>query len=188
MDGFFPTWPAHATEVHAALTSSEIESIRVKLIAWYQAGRRKLPWRGDGPNCDLAEPKPVSPYGTWVSEVMLQQTRVEAVIAHYNKWMERFPTVQSLAEAPIEVALRFVGQVSCRDCVRPVAFQDVNAHWAGLGYYRRAKLLHAGAQKVVESHSGSVPDSVVVLKTIPGIGDYTAGKFPNNGTYFHGFA
>jgi A/G-specific adenine glycosylase len=101
-------WPAHASAVHVALTSSEIDEIRTKMITWFQAGRRKLPWRGDGPSCDLPVPIPVSPYGTWVSEVMLQQTRVEAVITHYNKWMERFPTVQALAEAPIDVRLVLV--------------------------------------------------------------------------------
>lgn len=97
---------------------------------------------------------PVSAYATWVSEVMLQQTRVEAVIAFYERWMKRFPTVQALADASPD---------------------DVNAAWAGLGYYRRARLLHAGAKAVVEQHSGELPSSVEGLRSLPGIGEYTAG-------------
>lgn len=96
----------------------------------------------------------VTAYGVWVSEIMLQQTRVEAVIPYYLKWMERFPTVQTLAEADEE---------------------DINAHWAGLGFYRRARLLHAGAKLVCsDKYSGVVPSTVDELMKVNGIGRYTA--------------
>ena len=85
---------------------------------------------------------------------MLQQTRVETVIEYFRRWMEHFPTVQALAQASLE---------------------DVNRIWAGLGYYRRAKLLHSGAQMVVDKLSGQLPKSVSGLLTVPGIGVYTAG-------------
>jgi A/G-specific adenine glycosylase len=93
-------------------------------------------------------------YATWVSEIMLQQTRVATVIEYFTKWMRRFPTVHALAAADPE---------------------EVNAMWAGLGYYRRARMLHQGAKMVVETLNGQLPDNVTGLKQIPGIGDYTAG-------------
>ena len=96
---------------------------------------------------------PVSAYGVWVSEIMLQQTRVEAVIPYWIRWMNRFPTVQALADATEE---------------------DVNAHWAGLGFYRRARLLHQGAQLVVRDYQGNLPRTVDELLSIMGIGPYTA--------------
>lgn len=95
----------------------------------------------------------VRAYRTWVSEIMLQQTRVEAVIPYYEKWMLRFPTVQDLASASEE---------------------DVNAHWAGLGFYRRARLLHKGAKYVVNDLGGLIPQTVDELMIIDGIGRYTA--------------
>mmetsp|Transcript_12881 Transcript_12881/g.19961 ORF Transcript_12881/g.19961 Transcript_12881/m.19961 type:complete len:619 (+) Transcript_12881:197-2053(+) len=95
----------------------------------------------------------VTAYGVWVSEIMLQQTRVEAVIPYYIKWMDRFPTVDDLAEASEE---------------------DVNAHWAGLGFYRRARFLHSGAKLVVEKYEGCLPGRVEELMEISGIGRYTA--------------
>ncbi|CBJ29881.1 conserved unknown protein [Ectocarpus siliculosus] len=97
---------------------------------------------------------PMSAYGTWVSEVMLQQTRVETVIDYYVKWMTLFPTPNDLAAASLE---------------------QVNKAWAGLGYYRRAKMLHEGAKKVVSDHSGCLPGTAKELKDLPGIGPYTAG-------------
>ena len=93
-------------------------------------------------------------YATWVSEIMLQQTRVATVIEYFTKWMRRFPTVHALAAADPE---------------------EVNAMWAGLGYYRRARMLHQGAKMVVDTLNGQLPDNVAGLKQIPGIGDYTAG-------------
>jgi A/G-specific adenine glycosylase len=102
---------------------------------------------------DVAEVIPVSGYGVWVSEIMLQQTRVEAVIPYYLRWMKRFPTVFDLAEASEE---------------------DVNAHWAGLGFYRRARLLHNGAKIVVQKYDGNLPQTVEGLTAITGVGRYTA--------------
>ena len=85
---------------------------------------------------------------------MLQQTRVETVVEYYNRWMERWPTVQSLAAAELE---------------------EVNEVWAGLGYYRRARFLLEGAKYVQATHEGMFPSDVASLKKIPGVGDYTAG-------------
>lgn len=96
---------------------------------------------------------PVTGYGVWVSEIMLQQTRVEAVIPYWVKWMKVFPNVQELAQATPE---------------------QVNAQWAGLGFYRRARLLHQAAQQVVTQYDGQIPTTVDALLTLPGIGRYTA--------------
>ena len=96
---------------------------------------------------------PVSAYGVWVSEIMLQQTRVETVIDFYTRWMRRFPRVEDLASASLE---------------------EVHGLWAGLGYYRRAKFLHLGAQEVVSKHGGALPGTLEGLKEIKGIGPYTA--------------
>ena len=91
------------------------------------------------------ELKEVSAYGVWVSEIMLQQTRVEAVIPYYLKWMTSFPTVEILADATPD---------------------QVNSHWAGLGFYRRARLLHQGAKRVVEEYGGVVPNTVEELMNV----------------------
>ena len=112
------------------------------LLAWYDAHRRTLPWRDAG----------VSPYRTWVSEVMLQQTRVETVKPYFERWMARFPTVDALAAAPLD---------------------EVLSLWSGLGYYSRARNLHRAAQQVVVD--GSFPTTVVGLRTLPGVGEYIAG-------------
>ena len=114
------------------------------LLEWYDANKRDLPWRR------LSH----DPYAVWVSEIMLQQTTVAAVIPFYHKWMARFPTVQALAEAPLD---------------------DILKHWAGLGYYARARNLHKGAQKVVADFGGQVPSDPKTLLLLPGIGRYTAG-------------
>ncbi len=121
---------------------SAIAAMRDALLGWYRRHRRDLPWRRTG-----------DPYAIWVSEVMLQQTRVAAVLEHYARWMERFPTLLSLAEAE-----------------EP----EVLARWSGLGYYRRARFLHRGARDVVARYGGRVPKTAAELKTLPGIGDYTA--------------
>ncbi|CAE8650048.1 unnamed protein product [Polarella glacialis] len=97
---------------------------------------------------------PSSAYGTWVSEVMLQQTQVERVVAYWTEWMRLFPTVKDLAEASPDA---------------------VNAAWAGLGFYGRARRLHEGAKYLVAEHAGVVPDSLEQLLRIPGVGPYTAG-------------
>lgn len=94
------------------------------------------------------------PYKIWVSEIMLQQTQVDTVIDYYKRWIKTFPTVEQLAGAPESTALK---------------------HWAGLGYYRRARMLHAGAKRVTEAYQGKVPSEVPELLKIPGIGRYTAG-------------
>eukprot|EP00929_Paragymnodinium_shiwhaense_P113787 TRINITY_DN82099_c0_g1_i2.p1 TRINITY_DN82099_c0_g1~~TRINITY_DN82099_c0_g1_i2.p1 ORF type:complete len:503 (-),score=143.01 TRINITY_DN82099_c0_g1_i2:624-2132(-) len=110
----------------------------------------------DDPPEAAAPPPPFSPsaYGTWVSEVMLQQTQVERVVEYWTKWMTLFPSVNALADADADA---------------------VNAVWAGLGYYSRAKRLHEGAKYLVEKHGGSVPSKLEELRAIPGVGPYTAG-------------
>jgi len=108
----------------------------------------------EGGGASASVPFARSAYGTWVSEVMLQQTQVERVVEYWTKWMKLFPTVQALAQAHPD---------------------DVNAAWAGLGYYGRARRLHEGAKFVVEKHGGEVPGTVEELLKVPGIGPYTAG-------------
>lgn len=103
---------------------------------------------------DAQPPVTKSAYATWVSEIMLQQTRVEAVISHFLRWMSKFPNVQALASASEE---------------------EVVAQWAGLGYYRRARLLRNGAIYILEKHGGALPSTIEQLLEVPGIGDYTAG-------------
>ncbi len=116
--------------------------IAVRLLVWYRAHRRDLPWRGG------------SPYAVWISEIMLQQTQVATVIPYFNRFLARFPTVEALAAAPLDAVLQ---------------------HWAGLGYYARARNLHRAAQAVVERHGGRVPDTLEEITALPGIGRYTAG-------------
>lgn len=116
--------------------------IAQRLVAWYRVHKRDLPWRG------------ASPYAVWVSEIMLQQTQVATVIPYFRRFLERFPTVEALASAPIEEVLKY---------------------WAGLGYYARARNLHRAAQLVVEQHGGHVPDTPDEIEKLPGIGRYTAG-------------
>lgn len=113
-----------------------------ELLKWFHANRRDLPWR-----------RVRDPYRIWVSEVMLQQTRVEAVLAFYDRFIEAYPTVDALAAAPRH---------------------EVLANWAGLGYYRRASMLHAAARQVVAAHDGRLPAEYDLLKGLPGIGEYTA--------------
>ncbi|HEX8951250.1 MAG TPA: A/G-specific adenine glycosylase, partial [Polyangia bacterium] len=117
--------------------------LRRALVAWFRRGHRDLPWR-----------RTREPYAVWVSEIMLQQTRVETVTPYFERWMRRFPTVRALAEAPLD---------------------DVLAHWAGLGYYARARNLHAAARDVVASYGGAFPSTAEGLRALRGVGDYTAG-------------
>lgn len=117
--------------------------LRAALLAWYRLTGRDLPWR-----------RTTNPYAIWVSEVMLQQTRVETVIPYWTRFLERFPDVASLARARED---------------------DVLARWSGLGYYRRAKLLRRGAKAVVLRHRGRVPADARALRELPGVGRYTAG-------------
>lgn len=113
------------------------------LLRWYDQHARVLPWRGIH-----------NAYHTWVSETMLQQTRVETVLAYFDRFIQRFPTVQALAAAPEDEVLKL---------------------WEGLGYYRRARNLHKGAQQVVREFGGVIPSDVKELMKISGIGEYTAG-------------
>jgi A/G-specific adenine glycosylase len=110
-------------------------------MSWYRTHARELPWRGIS-----------DPYQTWVSEVMLQQTRVAAVIEHYHDFLRRFPTILSLALAKEA---------------------DVLAAWSGLGYYRRARMLHKAAKFITEERNGVLPNTAAELRTLPGIGEYT---------------
>jgi A/G-specific adenine glycosylase len=114
------------------------------LLGWYDAHARELPWRAAGTGA----------YAVWVSEVMLQQTRVETVKAYYARFLGRFPTVLALAEAPLD---------------------DVLGAWSGLGYYRRARALHAAAREVAARHAGEMPKTYADLGELPGVGAYTAG-------------
>lgn len=118
-------------------------SLADALLNWYDRNARTLPWRGHP-----------DPYAVWVSEVMLQQTRVETVIPYFLRWMERFPGVTALAAA---------------------SEQDVLAAWEGLGYYSRARNLHRAARLLVEEHESQLPRSRAALERLPGIGRYTAG-------------
>lgn len=113
------------------------------LLKWYAQNARDLPWRGNP-----------DPYAVWISEIMLQQTRVETVIPYFHRWMERFPTIAELACA---------------------SQQDVLANWEGLGYYSRARNLHRAAQRVMDDWGGTLPRDVKSLARLPGIGRYTAG-------------
>lgn len=118
-----------------------------RLLAWYAVHRRRLPWRASlGERAD--------PYRVWLSEIMLQQTTVAAVKDFYRAFLAKWPSIEALAEAPID---------------------DVLKAWAGLGYYARARNLHACARKVVAEHGGRFPETAAALRRLPGIGPYTAG-------------
>eukprot|EP00536_Pseudo-nitzschia_multiseries_P017619 jgi/Psemu1/225855/e_gw1.1683.8.1 len=195
------SWIHHSDADYHDFTQEQADGIRSALLGWYTNERRKLPWRGDPPPFDgstsginngnrngnrqktkrgAVKPReamqaeeitsssssknsvaeeddqraiPVTGYGVWVSEIMLQQTRVEAVIPYWIKWMKSFPTVYDLAAATED---------------------EVNAHWAGLGFYRRARYLHQGAKYVVEKLDGELPTTPQELSRITGIGPYTA--------------
>ena len=125
------------------MQQDEISEIRVKILDWYARARRELPWR-DHPD----------PYVVWVSEIMLQQTRVETVLPYFERWMGRFPTIASLADARQE---------------------EVLSAWEGLGYYSRARNLHKSAGILVERYGGRLPAEPLALQELPGIGRYTAG-------------
>lgn len=119
-----------------------IHELATPLLLWFVRARRELPWRTN----------PRDPYRTWLSEVMLQQTRVEVMVPYYLRFLTRFPTLESLARAPID---------------------DVLARWSGLGYYARARNLHRAAQEALSLHGG-LPDSLDALRELPGFGPYTS--------------
>jgi A/G-specific adenine glycosylase len=133
------TAPAQVT---SAISGNALDHFQQALLRWYDQHRRDLPWR-----------ETRDPYRIWVSEIMLQQTRVAAVLDHYRIFLERFPNVQTLAAATED---------------------DVLAAWSGLGYYRRARMLHRCAQQIVEQHGGRFPRHSEALLALPGIGRYTA--------------
>src|SRR5579863_818094 len=121
------------------------------LLAWYDRHRRRLPWRAEAGRA-------ADPYRVWLSEIMLQQTTVTAVIPYYETFVSRFPTIEALAAADLD---------------------EVLSHWAGLGYYARARNLHACARAVTTR--GGFPRDVVGLRTLPGIGAYTAAAVASIG-------
>ena len=122
-----------------------MDRLSSKLLAWYNINKRTLPWRGHAQR---------SAYAVWVSEIMLQQTRVETVIPYFEKWMRLFPDVQTLAKA---------------------SEHDVLNAWEGLGYYSRARNLHKAAKIVDEQYHGEIPRDLSELRKLPGIGRYTLG-------------
>ena len=122
--------------------SSDRNRFRWRLLKWFDQHKRDLPWRRDR-----------DPYRVWLSEIMLQQTRVAAVVDYYQRFLRRFPTLEKLARA--------------REA-------SVLAAWSGLGYYRRARMLHAAAKKVVKENAGKFPVTSAKLRALPGVGRYTA--------------
>ena len=117
-----------------------------RLLAWYDRHRRTLPWRAPAG-------ARATPYRVWLSEIMLQQTTVATVGEHFGRFVKRWPTIEALAAAPLD---------------------DVLSVWAGLGYYARARNLHACARVVSERHGGRFPEEEAALRALPGIGPYTA--------------
>jgi A/G-specific adenine glycosylase len=124
------------------LTGRELTFFRKQLLAWFRQFQRDLPWR-----------RTKDPYRIWISEIMLQQTRVAAVIPYYERFLERFPDVRALAEAPQEEVLRL---------------------WSGLGYYSRARNVQKAAQQIVALHGGEFPREAEAALALSGIGSYTA--------------
>lgn len=122
-------------------TASE-KQIAAALLDWFSRHKRDLPWR-----------KTYSPYHVWISEIMLQQTQMERGVEYFKRWVERFPDVHSLAQAPQDEILKL---------------------WEGLGYYSRARNLHKAAQIVMDQYNGALPTSMEALLALPGIGPYTA--------------
>ncbi|ABM61917.1 A/G-specific adenine glycosylase [Halorhodospira halophila] len=131
-------------------TPERCQALQEQLIAWQrQHGRNDLPWQ-----------QPATPYRVWISEIMLQQTRVETVVPYFERFMERYPDVAALAAAELD---------------------DVLALWAGLGYYARARNLHAAAQRIQTDWGGQLPAELSALQTLPGIGPSTAGAIRSLG-------
>src|SRR2546426_278060 len=118
------------------------DDVRARLLPWYDASRRDLPWR-----------RTRAPYRILVAEYLLQRTRIASGTPYYERFLKRFPTVRDLASAPLD---------------------DVLAVWEGLGFYGRARNLHAAAQSIVQRHGGGIPPAYAELASLPGIGPYTA--------------
>lgn len=125
------------------LTLERLNALPALLLPWFSANKRALPWRADR-----------EPYHVWLSEIMLQQTRVEAVRGYYSRFLERLPTVQALAEAKEDTLMKL---------------------WEGLGYYSRARNLQKAARLIVEERGGEFPRTLEELRALPGVGSYTAG-------------
>lgn len=132
-----------ATATTSTFTADETQKLRRRLRAWYRKHARDLPWR-----------RTTDPYAIWVSEIMLQQTTVAAVIPYFHRFLVQFPNVRALAAAKEQQVLRL---------------------WEGLGYYRRARQLHAAARVIVDQHQGEFPSTPAAILALPGIGRYTAG-------------
>lgn len=121
-----------------------MKSFSNRVLSWFELhGRHDLPWQRDP-----------TPYAVWVSEIMLQQTRVTTVIPYYERFLQRFPDVRALAAAPLDEVLH---------------------HWSGLGYYARARNLHRAAGELLQRHAGAFPESIAEVQALPGIGRSTAG-------------
>lgn len=127
----------------SSFEQSQIEEFQADLIGWFNEEQRQLPWRENQ-----------DPYRVWVSEIMLQQTRVDTVIPYYNRFMEQFPTIDALAEAHEDKVLKA---------------------WEGLGYYSRVRNLHTAVKEVHEQYGGKVPNSPAEIASLKGVGPYTAG-------------
>ena len=130
------------TLLHGLEESTDMPAISHRLLDWYERHRRDLPWR-----------QTREPYAIWVAEIMLQQTRVDTVIGYYERFLLRFPTLDALAEAPLD---------------------DVLKAWEGLGYYARARNLHAAARMIHNELDSRLPRSLENLQRLPGVGRYTA--------------
>lgn len=128
----------------ALLNDKKLQTaFRKRLLRWYAGNARSLPWRGT-----------TDPYRVWVSEIMLQQTTTKTVEGYFGRFLERFPSVRSLAEAELD---------------------QVNRLWEGLGYYRRCAQMHRAAREIVDRYKGIFPDSPEAVRNLPGIGRYTTG-------------
>lgn len=128
---------------HDQNEAAKRDALARRILDWYGKENRDLPWR-----------RTRDPYAIWISETMLQQTQVATVVPYWTRWLERFPTVAALAEAPLD---------------------DVLKAWQGLGYYARARNLHRAAQVIVEKHGGTFPTRFEDVLALPGVGRYTAG-------------
>jgi A/G-specific adenine glycosylase len=134
---------SHSDQPAGVPSRRALAALRAKLLAWFDANRRDLPWRASR-----------DAYRVWVSEVMLQQTTVAAVVPYFQRFLRAFPTVEALARADEQRVLKL---------------------WEGLGYYRRARHLHAAARQLVADHGGKLPDDAAVWEALPGVGRYILG-------------
>jgi A/G-specific adenine glycosylase len=125
------------------MESDKIDGFRISLLKWYDKHRRPFPWRMNP-----------TPYRVWISEIMLQQTQAKSALPYFNRFLKRFPDIESLANASEE---------------------EILVHWSGLGYYSRARNLHKAAHRIVQLHNGVFPADHKTILSLPGIGRYTAG-------------